>query len=99
MIWARNIQKFSLHYYHLQHKMDSKLLVDVFWLATGHSSGAQSTSVQSVSHSPQHSPGGMMGLGQEGLGQSVTLQSCLHVLQQSHLTMGSGQKSVWTRLG
>ena len=34
-----------------------------------------------------------MGLGQDALGQSVTLQSCLHVLQQSHLTMGSGQNA------
>ena len=47
--------------------------------------------MQSVSHCPQHSPGGMMGLGQEGLAHSTTLQSCLHVLQQSHRIMGNGQ--------
>ena len=62
------------------------------WLLTGQSRGAQSAiSVQSPWHCPQHSPGGMIGLGQEGTGQRVTLQSCLHVLQQSHLIMGTGQ--------
>ena len=51
----------------------------------------ESIKVQSPSHCPQHSPGGMIGLGQGGLRQSLTLQSSLHVLQQSHRTIGSGQ--------
>jgi len=61
------------------------------WLANGQSRGAQSTRVQSPLHCPQHSPGGMIGLGQGGLGQSLTLQSSLQVLQQSHRTIGNGQ--------
>ena len=36
-------------------------------------------------------PGGMIGLGQGGLRQSLILQSSLHILQQSHRTIGSGQ--------
>ena len=55
------------------------------WLVT-----AGYSRVQLVSHCPQHSPGGMTGLGQEGLGHNITLQSCLHVLQQSHLIIGTG---------
>jgi len=51
----------------------------------------ESIKVQSPSHCPQHSPGGMIGLGQGGLRQTLTLQSSLHVLQQSHRTIGSGQ--------
>ena len=61
------------------------------WLANGQSRGTQSTRVQSPSHCPQHSPGGMIGLGQGGLGQSLALQSSLQVLQQSHRTIGNGQ--------